>query len=610
VQVLLGTVLTVSCLYFGEPVLMPLAMAGLLSFLLRPAILMLERRHLPRVVSVIVVTLVILVVTAGVGWIVTSQFHQLALNLDAYKGHVREKLRDLRTNRADALGNIFEIVGEISSAVQPEPETAPGSSQEEEPAPDNALTERSEQSSENAPAASPVTPTEPIPVRVVPNGTTPGEAITAIWRSVSSPLATAAVVIVLVIFIEINFEELRNRLIRLAGKSKLTLTTKTLDEVGRRISSYLTMNALINGTFGTLVFLGLLLLGVDYAALWGFLAATLRFVPYVGPITACVAPILMAFLQFPGWWNPALVAGLFLVLELVTNNVLEPLAYGRSAGVSTVALLVAATFWTWVWGPVGLVLSVPLTVVLAVIGKHVPQFEALGILLGDEPALDPQVSFYQRLLAGDVDEATALFETQLDDHERVHVYDRLLIPALSFSEADQLRGSLSSIEREEIFSNVQELLDEHGPEEEQQPESQAPVPRIVLVGCPAQDEGDELTLTMLEHIVPAACAMTTLSKKLMASEKVARAGQLEADTVLISSVGGRGARYVNYLCKRFRQEYPHLRIFVGRWGYRGDSTRLLTLLRRRGADDVFTTLAEAQRALDKLPAPSLPKRAG
>jgi len=606
---LLGTVLTVACLYFGQPVLMPLAMAGLLSFLLRPSILVLERRHLPRVVAVIVVTLVILVVTLGVGWIVTAQFHELALNLDRYKGHVRDKLRDLRNNRTDALGNVFEIMSEISSAVGPETEPASPTASEAAQAPaSHPLTDAAgEHSDETSQPSIPAASQEPVPVRVVPNATTPGEAISAIWRSISSPLATAAVVIVLVIFIEINFEELRNRAIRLAGKSKLTLTTKTLDEVGRRISRYLTMNALINGTFGTLVFLGLLLLGVDYAALWGFLAATLRFVPYVGPITACVAPILMAFLQFPDWWNPALVAGLFLVLELITNNVLEPLAYGRSAGVSTVALLVAATFWTWLWGPVGLVLSVPLTVVLAVIGKQVPQLEALGILLGDEPALDPQVSFYQRLLAGDLDEATALFEAQLEEHERVHVYDRLLIPALTYAENDQLRGSLSPIERQEIYETVQELLDDHLPEEAS---AESSATRIVLIGCPAQDEADELTLAMLAQVAPAACTVTVLSKTLMASEKVARAGELDADTVLISSVGARGSRYVNYLSKRFRQEYPHIRILVGRWGYRGDRTRLTANLRRRGADELVTTLAEAQRALDKLPAPSLPKRAG
>ncbi len=205
---------------------------------------------------------------------------------------------------------------------------------------------------------------------------------------------------------------MRNRIVRLAG-TRLTLTTRTLDEIGTRISRYLLASALINGSFGLAVAAGLWLIGVDYALMWGFLAALLRFVPYAGPMLGAAMPTTMAFIQFPDWYHLALTAGLFLVLELITNNIAEPLLYGQSAGVSTVALLVTVTFWTWVWGPMGLVLAVPLTVVMAVLGDQVPALQPLGILLSDKPPLASFVSYYQRLLAQDVDEAASIVEEQV-----------------------------------------------------------------------------------------------------------------------------------------------------------------------------------------------------
>src|SRR5262249_36727724 len=238
-------------------------------------------------------------------------------------------------------------------------------------------------------------------VQIVPSPPSALAVVKILWDSLSTPLTTMAIIGVLVLFALAGYEEHRNRIYRLAGHHRLTVTTRALDEAGQRISRYLAAYALVNCGFGVLVSVGLALLGVHYAVLWGFLAGTLRFVPYLGAIVAGGLPICMAVIQFPDWTHPVLVAGLFIVLEIMTNSFIEPVTYGKSVGVSALALLVAALFWAWIWGPLGLMLSVPLTVVLAVLGKHVSQFEALRILLADEPALAPHVSFYQRLLAGD-----------------------------------------------------------------------------------------------------------------------------------------------------------------------------------------------------------------
>jgi hypothetical protein len=290
-----------------------------------------------------------------------------------------------------------------------------------------------------------------------------------------------------------------------------------------------------------------------------------------------------------------LVVAVFAVLELITNNVVEPLAYGKSAGVSTVALLVSATFWTWVWGPLGLVLSVPLTVVLAVLGKHIPQFEPLGVLLSDEPALAPYVSFYQRLLAGDVDEAASLLEEQLGGADRVAIYDQFVVPALAMAERDRYQGILEETDQQFVWRTTRDLIDENAPEPPAEGER-----RIYVLGCPAQDLADELALTMLSHVIPPQCELVPTSSALLVAEVLSSLAARPPDAVCISALGPGGASHVRYLVKRIRQEHPQLRILVGRWGYNGDEERMVKTLKSRGATHVVTTLSEASDYIERL----------
>ena len=276
-------------------------------------------------------------------------------------------------------------------------------------------------------------------------------------------LGSTGIVIILVVFFLVRREDLRDRFIRLVGKGQVTVTTQMLEDAATRVSRYLSMQFLINATFGISVGIGLYLIGVPNAILWGILAATLRFIPYIGPWIAAAMPIGLSMAISTGWVAPILTVGLFVVLELFSSNVMEPWLYGKNTGVSAVAVLVAAVFWTWLWGLVGLLLATPLTVCLLVIGKHVPQLSFLDILLGNEPVFEPKKRVYQRLLAGDQEEATELVDDDLENKPLVEVYDTVLIPALALTaETDWHRGELDEGRHKFILQSLKEMIQERG----------------------------------------------------------------------------------------------------------------------------------------------------
>ena len=349
-------VLIIASLYWGQAVLIPVALAILLTFLLSPVADALERIALKRLPSAIVVVVLTFSLLGGIGWIVTLQFVSLANELPKYKGNIKQKIADVRgARKGGALEKVQKTVEEVKSEIQKSDE------------PTKAKDQR-------RPVI--VQPVEsfafwPVPMAVGP---------------MAERFASAGLVIVLVILMLIQREDLRNRLICLVGYGRLTVTNRALEEAGQRISSYLLMQTIINSSFGLGVGFALYLISLPYAILWGFLAAVLRFIPYVGPLAAAIMPSTLSLAVFEGWLWPIVVAGLFLALELLINMVLEPLLYGESAGISGVGLVVAIACWTWLWGPVGLVLATPLTVCVVVLGKHVPEMDFIGVLISDQPA--------------------------------------------------------------------------------------------------------------------------------------------------------------------------------------------------------------------------------
>ena len=300
----------------------------------------------------------------------------------------------------------------------------------------------------------------PYSVHVLSAPASPLQLLGQTFGTLVEVLGLAGIVVILVVFFLVRREDLRDRFIRLAGKGQATVTTQMLEDAATRVSRYLSMLFLINASFGIAVGIGLYLIGVPNAILWGILATTLRFVPYIGTWIAAVAPIGLAMAISTGWLAPILTLGLFVALELLCGNVVEPWLYGRGTGVSGVAVLVAAVFWTWLWGIVGLLLATPLTVCLLVIGKHVPQLSFLHILLGNEPVFEPKRRVYQRLLAGDQEEATELVDDDLENKPLVEVYDTLLIPALALAETDWHRGELDEGRHKFILQSLKEMINE------------------------------------------------------------------------------------------------------------------------------------------------------
>jgi predicted PurR-regulated permease PerM len=566
-------------LYWTRVVLMPVAVAILLTFVLDPIVSLLQRARLPRLPAVILVVVVAFALLGSIGWVVTRQLTSLANELPQHTENLKHKLAELRgMGHGGVIEKVQHAVEEVFSELHREPTPRPGGPPGTEPE-------------------------QPVPVVV--------QTPSVLWQlpALLEPLASAGLVIVLVIFMLLKQDDLRNRLIRLAGSRQLTTATKALDEAGQRISRYLRMQSLINGSFGLWVGLGVFLIGVPYALLWGFLAAVLRFIPYVGPGLATILPSALSLAVFPGWWQPVLVIGLIALLELMNFVVLEPWLYGHSAGVSEVALLVTVAFWTWLWGPIGLLLATPLTVCLSVLSKYIPQLDFMSTLLGDEPALDLPTRYYQRLLAKDEDEAAELVETYGETHAPEDVYEDIVVPALTMAKRDREHDTITPEDLRFVLQETHTIID--GVELRQSPAStaaaaeasasvdEAPVassmPTVRIVGCPARDEADALALVMFQHLLdPQRYALEITSAEMLTAEVVSLVEQQGVELICIAALPPGATTPTRYLCKRLRTRFPACKIVVGRWGWteEGDANR--ALLRAAGADAVDTTLGETR----------------
>jgi predicted PurR-regulated permease PerM len=414
-------------------------------------------------------------------------------------------------------------------------------------------------------------------------------------------LGTSALVLVLVTFMLIKREDLRNRMIRLLGHGRLIVTTRAFNEAGDRISSYLIMQVLVNTLFGIVIMAGLALLGIRYAPLWGVICGLLRFIPYLGTWLGAALMEAFTIAVSEGWRDPILAFALFLVLEILVANVLEPLLFGHSTGVLPVALLVAAAFWLFMWGPVGLILSTPMTVCLVVLGKYVPQLEFFDVLLSDEPVLDPEVSYYQRLLAHDQDEAAELVEQHMIQKPVETVYEEVLLPTLALAKRDVGRGDLSREDADYILETTRDVLrnivqpqmpNKKPVEDEMKRDFLKPV---LILGCPATDETDELALEMFQQFMPSSCCeFMILSSHTLAAEVPAKIEELNPALVLIASIPPGGLAQIRYLCKRLRARYAKLKILVGRWAASEEGDRVRERLKAAGADDVAFSFADCQ----------------
>jgi predicted PurR-regulated permease PerM len=592
--VLIAFVLAITALYFGRQVFIPLALAVVFSFLLTPVVSLLEKIRLRRVPAVLAVLALSFVLVGVVTWGVTKQLVEILVQLPDYKDNLDEKIQSLQASREGKISKAAATVQDLNKELAAVPgEISTGHLQgKEQPTTRSA---------------------RPIPVQVALPPSNLVQDLRALLGPLAGPIETASIVIIFTVFMLVNREDLRNRAIRLAGRGQLTLMTHALDDAGRRLSRYLLLQCLVNAGYGLLFGLALYLIGVPHALLWGVFAGVLRFVPYIGTLIATALPVAMALAVFPGWHHAALTFGVFLVLELTVSNVIEPMLYGAHTGISSLAILVAAVFWATLWGPVGLILSTPLTVCLIVIGRHVPQLKFLEVVLGDEPVLLPEQCFYQRLLALDQVEARAIAEAHLKENSLENLYESVILPALKLAEQDHHTAGLDDSTRRLVFRSVKELIEDLGDEYTEdlqaagaeddgfsgrrQPERVVSGVRTACI--PASSGADELVATMLAQLLRQAGYRARVFRPGVVPEGMIMAvAREECGIACISSISPFAIGEARLLCKRLRATISGLQIVMGLWSFESDAAR-----QRLGpgfSGLVTTTLSDALEQIRRL----------
>ena len=459
--------------------------------------------------------------------------------------------------------------------------------------------------------ASPGKPASPdiTKVQIVEPPPNVAQVVRGLFGPLVGPASTAAIVLVFVVFMLLQREDLRDRLVRLLGASEMHITVTALDDAAQRVSRYLAMQLFINSVQGGIVALGFYLIGLPQALLWGALTAVLRFIPYLGPALAAAGPIALALAYFPGWTEPLMVIGLIVLLELISNNVLEPRLYGSSVGVSSFALIVAAVFWTWLWGTAGLFLATPLTVCLVVMGKYIPQLAFLNVALGDQPVLQASERLYQRLLANDPDGAQVLLDEQLAASSVLELSDAVLLPALCFIEHDHDRGAFDDARRDALVARVDELVEDLteapvAPSADAAPSS--PEVRLQVMCLPAADAADEVAAHLLARCArPAGVDVNVIGIASLKGEMVELAMQNPPDAFFISAAPPNAVLSARYLCKKLRGRFAQTPIVVGLWGAEGDLTRATERLVSTGASKLVVDAASAMEELSRLRQPLL-----
>ncbi len=560
----------VAALGWARAVLIPIALAMLLAFLLNPVVGALRRWGVPRVPATLLVVVLISVILGVGGWALSGQVTALGGDLPGYTDAIKGKIAELRrTGRGSVLDRARragdEVVGELGKPIQgggrPEP--------------------------------------RPLPVVVR------GDAGTLLRRlpAFFEPVTTVGFTMLLVIFMLIEHQELRDRFIRLAGYGRVPVTTRALDEAGERIGRYLLTQSMVNAGLGLVFGVGLALIGVPYALLWGALLALGRYVPYVGVWVAVALPTALSLVIFDGWREPAMVFGLAVGLEVLVNSTIEPVLYSQRAGLSKAALVTAVAFWTWLWGPIGLILATPLTVCLVVVAKHVPPLDFIVVLLSDEPALEDRVAFYQRLVAMDRAEAAEILEERLAAEPAPEVYERVIVGALIHARSDRLRGRLDADEERAVVGQAGELVDDLP--------ASAPsgaALKVPILGCPARDAVDEIGLRLLRRLLEPTSNVEIIPAGLLSAEVVARVEAARPPVVCVAALPPGGVAHTRYLVKRLRDRLPETRIIVARWCAGETAEEQRRQLLAAGADHVGTTLVETcNELLAVAPAVSAPR---
>jgi predicted PurR-regulated permease PerM len=615
-------VIIVTALYVGREIFVPVALAILLSFVLAAPVQLLQRLHVPRGIAVVGVVLLAFAIIFALGSLIATQLNRLAGDLPRYQTTIQSKIQSVRgvaggsSTLERAAGMLQDLGKELD---KPKAGTGAGTGTGAGSA---------------APPANPVLSSpagnanvRPVPVKVLQPDPGALESLRSLIAPLVSPLATTGIIVIFVIFILIQREDLRNRLIRLAGSHDLQRTTAALDDAAARLSRLFLNQLLINTGFGILIGVGLWLIGVPSAVLWGILGTVLRFVPYIGSIISAAFPLALAVAVDPGWSMLIWTAVLFFVVEPVVGQVIEPLVYGHTTGLSPVAVVVSATFWTALWGPIGLVLATPLTVCLVVLGRHVERLAFLDVMFGDRPALSPPEIFYQRMLAGDPTEAAEKAEQFLKERSLSSYYEDVALKGLQLAQADLDRGALDAVRLNRIRDTVVEFADDLADQDDREPVDERhtadaeaaaaveEVPADTHPDIPVLDKSDlapewagaqpVLCIAGRTQLDEAAaimfaqlCNVHGLATRVEGPEALSTANIFRLETtgvalVCLSYLGVSNPAHMRYAVRRLRRKLPLARIMVGCWVE--DATAAEQVLETTKADFVASSLREATR---------------
>jgi predicted PurR-regulated permease PerM len=604
-------VIIIAMLYFGREIFVPIALAILLSFVLAPVVLILQRIHVPRGLAVVSVALLAFALIFAMGSLLAAQLTQLAGDLPRYQSTISEKIQSFRDTKAGrgTLERASDMLKDLSKEIDKPKDAA------------SAPTSNSIVNS-NAPG-----PQAPVPVEVRQPDPGALESLRTLIAPLIHPLATTGIIIIFVIFILLQREDLRNRLIRLAGSYDLQRTTAALDDAAGRLSRLFLTQLILNSAFGVVIGIGLWLIGTPSAILWGILAMVLRFVPYVGAVIAAAFPLALAVAVDPGWSMLLWTLALFLTVEPVVGHVIEPMVYGHSTGLSPVAVVAAATFWTALWGPIGLVLATPLTVCLVVLGRHVERLEFLDVMFGDRPALSPPEIFYQRMLAGDPAEAAEKAEQFLKERSLASYYNEVALKGLQLAQIDSERGALDPERLAKIRDAVREFAGDLADLDEQSPskvhltndaeassavESVAEdaalenLPVISREGLPSDWLGEHPVLCMAGRslIDEAAAIMLAqlstahgLAARVEGAESLSSTNVFRLETTGVAIVclvylDSSGPAHMRFSVRRLRRKLPKAIIVLGCWVKDIDPAALEVLRDNAKADLVAGSLGE------------------
>ncbi|TXR49167.1 AI-2E family transporter [Phyllobacterium endophyticum] len=576
----------VAALYFARDIFVPLALALLLTFALSPLVTGLHRSGIPKAVAVLSVVITAFLVIFVFVSIVASQLTVLAQNLPSYQYNIEAKIRAVKDAQSgnsvfDRGARMFKRLGEEIGRSD-EVERFVGRDRTDDAADPARQRPENVAPPEAVPRLNARDPDKPVPVEIRNPPPDPLSLLQTFVGPLIQPLATVGIVIVVVIFMLMRREDLRDRFIKLVGASDIHRTTTALHDAGKRVGQYLLMQLIINISFGVPIGIGLWLIGIPNPMLWGMLAIVLRFVPYIGPIMAAAFPLILSLAADPGWMTLVWTAALFIVLELISNNIMEPLIYGSRTGLSPVAVLLAAIVWTWIWGPIGLILSTPLTVCLVVLGRHVPKFEFLDVLLGNEPVLLPPEQLYQRLLSGDPDEATEKAEEYLQSATILDYYASVAIPALQLAEHDRGRGVLDETRRSRVaqsmillVENLSDYEDSEGEEEGQTADAKKTPPSnkkprtkkpMAIVSAGGRGDLDDAAAVILGDILERrGFDIRDVTHDELEASNIGKLDLEGVGAICISYLNTSSVAHARYLVRRIRRRNARIKIIIGFW---------------------------------------------